>query len=183
MSFLAIQHSQQEERLSHGDQHKDRHSFAEIQEEEKARREEENFLQWWQEEEARVKMEMEALEAFQQGGNLNGKQRKNTEGGRGRGKGGGGERSERGGHGRRGGGTRGEPKERKEGTQANQADILNFESQPMASSIISSQPQASDRSANTVMQSSASDQNHPRRRRYYKRSQKSPHHHDTSHSQ
>jgi len=176
VSFLAIQHSQQEERLSIGDVYKDRQSLAEIQEEEKARREEEIFLQWWEEEEAKVKMEIEALEAFKKGEGPSRKQRKTLEGGRGRGRGGVGERSERGGASGRGGGVgggrRGEPKGSKEDARANQADATKFEGQSLADDIAPSQSRPSEKN---MVQTSTSDRNNPRRRDH-RHSQKTPHH-------
>lgn len=184
VSFLAIQHSQQEERLSVGDMYKDRQSLAEIQEEEKARREEEIFLQWWEEEEARVKMEIEALEAFKKGEGPSRKQSKTLQGGRGRGRGGAGERSERGGasgRGGAGGNRRGEPKRSREDTQANPVDTAKFEGQSTADDIGPSQSRPSEK--NIVMQTSTNP-----RHRDHKHGQKNPHHrhhhhHAASHQQ
>jgi len=192
VSFLAIQHSQQEERLSVGDMYKDRQSLAEIQEEEKARREEEIFLQWWEEEEARVKMEIEALEAFKKGEGPSRKKSKALEGGRGRGRGGVGERSERGGASGRGGGAgggrRGETKASKEDTRANhQVDAAKFEGQSVADDIAPSQSRPSEK--NVVVQTSTSERTHPRCRDH-RHGQKNPHHrhhhyhhHDAPHQQ
>lgn len=192
VSFLAIQHSQQEERLSVGDMYKDRQSLAEIQEEEKARREEEIFLQWWEEEEARVKMEIEALEAFKKGEGPSRKKSKALEGGRGRGRGGVGDRSEREGASGRGGGAgggrRGETKGSKEDAQASQVDAAKFEGQSIADNIAPSQSRPSEK--NVVVQTSTSDQTHPRRRDH-RHGQKNPHHrhhhhhhhHDAPHQQ
>lgn len=192
VSFLAIQHSQQEERLSVGDMYKDRQSLAEIQEEEKARREEEIFLQWWEEEEARVKMEIEALEAFKKGEGPSRKKSKALEGGRGRGRGGVGDRSGREGASGRGGGAgggrRGETKGSKEDAQASQVDAAKFEGQSIADNIAPSQSRPSEK--NVVVQTSTSDQTHPRRRDH-RHGQKNPHHrhhhhhhhHDAPHQQ
>ncbi|KAF5362287.1 hypothetical protein D9756_002106 [Leucocoprinus leucothites] len=201
VSFLAIQHSQKEEQLSFDDLHKDRRSLLEIQEEEKARREEETFMRWWQEEEARVKMEMEALEVFTRGGSSSGggggsssggKQRRGGGGGRGRGGGGGGsssgggERGERGE--KRGGGGRGGPKGRKEGRQANQANanLTSSEGQP-ATPDTTSPSQSQSATANVISTApTKSAQNNPRPPRYRKPSQKNfqhprPHPHPHPH--
>lgn len=100
VSFVAIQHSQQEEQS--GDPSKDqKRSLLEIQEEEKARRQEEEFLRWWEEEEMRVKLEMEALEAF---GVEQSQGQGQSSGGGGRGGGG---RHRKGGGKSRGGGVKG----------------------------------------------------------------------------
>ena len=63
MSFVAIQHSQQEAAPVKDN----KRSLREIQEEEKSRQVEADFLKWWAEEEERVQQEALALAQFQEG--------------------------------------------------------------------------------------------------------------------
>ncbi|KDR81018.1 hypothetical protein GALMADRAFT_241641 [Galerina marginata CBS 339.88] len=61
MSFVAIQHSQQEQVVPV----KDKRSLREIQEEERALQAEADFLKWWTAEEERVQQEAQALAQFE----------------------------------------------------------------------------------------------------------------------